>query len=812
MRRRMMARLEEVPTWEELRRLMKETFVPRSYFLKLRGELQDLRQWARSHKVQVEALREITLGEVLEFAETFERQSKEVTLSKTRLASSQAGRGASTNKWSTPIKRVEGTSTMQGRTPYKASASPQTTLATITMEIMVIGQDGSVYSEDEEGKEKKEADTSCNYEFSSEEEEDEEMKTLVVLRMLNVLPNLEEHREQQCNIFHMKCKMGAKTCLVIIDGGSCANEVSDQLVEKLGLKVVKHSHPYKLQWLGDAGELRVESQCKMSLNLGEWEDEVLCDIISMTAYHALLGRPWEYDRKVYKNGHINEYFHMLNGMKLTLRPLTPKEVYEASQHLQRERERDKEKRLLSETRPSDLGWGLNSRSTLLLMVRNDLCLVSNTNTYPLLIESVLQGFQDVFPEKLPNGFPPIRSIEHQINFVLGSTLPNRAAYKANPKKMQELQRQVEGLLAKGLVRESLSPCAVPVILVPKKDVIFLGFVVGRDGVRVDEEKIQVIKDWPTPKNVSEVRSFHGLASFYRRYKKGKENVVADTLSRKPFESMHEDVIKVSEAMCARKHVLTICVSKFVGFEFIKDLYVHDYDFSSIYEACEKGVFDKYYRLDGYLYRENRLCIPSCSLRELMVKESHLGGLMSHFGALKTFEILNKHFFWPCMRKHVEKFCSQCIECRQAKSKSNNFGLYTPLPTPRNPWVDISMDFVLGLPWSPKGNDIIFVVVDRFSKMAHFIPCRKTSDAKFIANLFFKEVVRNAKGKLTPRGDGPFLVLERINGNAYVIDLPAESDLRTNPSQERENDTNPLKWEGRPMTRSMARRAQENLSD
>ncbi|KAL1536695.1 hypothetical protein AAHA92_29300 [Salvia divinorum] len=593
MRRRMMARLEEVPTWEELRRLMKETFVPRSYFLKLRGELQDLRQWARSHKVQVEALREITLGEVLEFAETFERQSKEVTLSKTRLASSQAGRGASTNKWSTPIKRVEGTSTMQGRTPYKASASPQTTLATITMEIMVIGQDGSVYSEDEEGKEKKEADTSCNYEFSSEEEEDEEMKTLVVLRMLNVLPNLEEHREQQCNIFHMKCKMGAKTCLVIIDGGSCANEVSDQLVEKLGLKVVKHSHPYKLQWLGDAGELRVESQCKMSLNLGEWEDEVLCDIISMTAYHALLGRPWEYDRKVYKNGHINEYFHMLNGMKLTLRPLTPKEVYEASQHLQRERERDKEKRLLSES------------------------------------------FQDVFPEKLPNGFPPIRSIEHQINFVLGSTLPNRAAYKANPKKMQELQRQVEGLLAKGLVRESLSPCAVPVILVPKKDVIFLGFVVGRDGVRVDEEKIQVIKDWPTPKNVSEVRSFHGLASFYRRYKKGKENVVADTLSRKPFESMHEDVIKVSEAMCARKHVLTICVSKFVG---------------------------------------------------------------------------------------------------------------------------------------------------------------------------------NAKGKLTPRGDGPFLVLERINGNAYVIDLPAESDLRTNPSQERENDTNPLKWEGRPMTRSMARRAQENLSD
>ncbi|KAL1532877.1 hypothetical protein AAHA92_32837 [Salvia divinorum] len=135
---------------------------------------------------------------------------------------------------------------------------------------------------------------------------------------------------------------------------------------------------------------------------------------------------------------------MLNGMKVRLRPLTPKEVYEASQHLQREMVRDKEKRLLSENcllaRPSDLGWALNSRSTLLLMVRNDLCLVSNTNTHPLAIESVLQSFQDVFPEELPNGLPPMRGIEHQIDFVPGSTLPNRAAYKDNPKETQELQR------------------------------------------------------------------------------------------------------------------------------------------------------------------------------------------------------------------------------------------------------------------------------------------------------------------------------------------------------------------------------------
>ena len=116
-------------------------------------------------------------------------------------------------------------------------------------------------------------------------------------------------------------------------------------------------------------------------------------------------------------------------------------------------------------------------------------------------------------------------------------------------------------------------------------------------------------------------------------------------------------------------------------------------------------------------------------------------MIGQFGAKKTEDILAGHFFWPRMRRDVERFIARCITYQKAKSRLNPRGLYMPLPIPSVPWEDISMDFVLGLPRTRKGRDSVFVVVDRFSKMAHFIPCHKTDDATHIADLFFREVVR-----------------------------------------------------------------------
>jgi hypothetical protein len=176
-------------------------------------------------------------------------------------------------------------------------------------------------------------------------------------------------------------------------------------------------------------------------------------------------------------------------------------------------------------------------------------------------------------------------------------------------------------------------------------------------------------------------------------------------------------------------------------EYIKELYAEDHEFCKEYRACEKIASGMFFRLDGFLFRENKLCVPNCSMRELLVQESHGAGLMGHFGVAKTLAILQDHFYWPHMKRDVERICGKCVTCRQAKSKVQPNGLYTPLPIPSEPWIDISMDFVLGLPRTKRGRDSIFVVVDRFSKMAHFIPCHKTDDASHVADLFFREIVR-----------------------------------------------------------------------
>ena len=122
-------------------------------------------------------------------------------------------------------------------------------------------------------------------------------------------------------------------------------------------------------------------------------------------------------------------------------------------------------------------------------------------------------------------------------------------------------------------------------------------------------------------------------------------------------------------------------------------------------------------------------------------EGHAGGLAGHFGVDKTVTWLKEQFYWPRMERDVARFVGKCRVCRLTKTRASNAGLYQPLPVPVAPWEDVSLDFVLGLPRTQRNKDSIMVVVDRFSKMAHFVACNKTFDASQVACLFLQEIVR-----------------------------------------------------------------------
>jgi hypothetical protein len=131
------------------------------------------------------------------------------------------------------------------------------------------------------------------------------------------------------------------------------------------------------------------------------------------------------------------------------------------------------------------------------------------------------------------------------------------------------------------------------------------------------------------------------------------------------------------------------------FEFLKELYEGDEELGEIYLAYKKGAFNNFYKHVGFLFREKRLCIPKGSIRELLVKEAHGGNLMGPFRMTETLSILQEHFYWSKMRREVERHYCLCFTCRKTKSKTLPQGLYIPLPNPSAPWLDISINFILG---------------------------------------------------------------------------------------------------------------------
>ena len=130
-----------------------------------------------------------------------------------------------------------------------------------------------------------------------------------------------------------------------------------------------------------------------------------------------------------------------------------------------------EKKVSFYAKESDVRVSYFEKQPCFVLVYKEACL--NTNdlnpSLPSVVDSLFQEFQDVFLEDVPSGLPPIKGTEHKVDFIPGETIPNCLAYRCNLDETKELQRQVEELMAKGHVQKILSPCVVPVLLVPKND-------------------------------------------------------------------------------------------------------------------------------------------------------------------------------------------------------------------------------------------------------------------------------------------------------------------------------------------------------
>jgi hypothetical protein len=292
------------------------------------------------------------------------------------------------------------------------------------------------------------------------DEDTESGRSLMVHKVLLTPKKEVEDTAQRTRLFRTTCKTKGWKCKVILNSGSIDNLVSTEMVEKLELETTDHPSPYKVSWLQKGHQVSVAKQFLVDFKMGEYKDKVLCDVIPMDVCHVLLGRPWQYDRNVVHDGRMNTYTLEKDGLTHKLLLIKDKEVkLEVSNTILLM----SGKELLTEMEKKE--------DPQFFVVRKPRIVLTSTRVddLPDEIQELLGEFVDIIVDELPRSLPPMRSVSHHIDLIPGASFPNKVAYRLTPRENEEVKRQVQDLLDKGLVKESLSLCDVPTVLSPKKD-------------------------------------------------------------------------------------------------------------------------------------------------------------------------------------------------------------------------------------------------------------------------------------------------------------------------------------------------------
>jgi hypothetical protein len=251
------------------------------------------------------------------------------------------------------------------------------------------------------------------------------------------------------------------------------------------------------------------------------------------------------------------------------------------------------------------------------------------------------------------------------------------------------------------------------------------------------------------------------------YHPDKANVVADALSRKHCnyatlepnnETLCEEMRKLNMELVEHGNLYAVSIESPLH-ERIATAQLIDEEVQKIKQRLEERdpKFDCYRRDDkGIVWFGQRLVIPQDqNLRKEILDEAHLSKFTIHAGSTKMYRDLSENFWWSNMKGEIAEYVSGCDTCQRIKaSHLKTAGHMQPLSIPAWKWDDISMDFIVGLPLTPRKHDSICVIVDRLTKTAHFIPVHTTYLVERYAEIYVDLIVRLhgvSKSVLSDRG-------------------------------------------------------------
>nr|GEX27924.1 hypothetical protein VITISV_025813 [Tanacetum cinerariifolium] len=282
---------------------------------------------------------------------------------------------------------------------------------------------------------------------------------------------------------------------------------------------------------------------------------------------------------------------------------------------------------------------------------------------------------------------------------------------------------------------------------------FLGHIVSADGITMDSAKVETITKWPRPKTVTEIRSFLGLAGYYRKFVEGFSRLALPLtkLMRKGEKKsrmlanlqIEPEIIRDLERMDIK-----LCIRGTKGYWAslkiepnlilrIKEAQKEDVELWVVLQKSEEDEQTKF-RVDndGVIWFGDRLCVSS----DLTLREAD-----------------------------IATFVGKCLICQQVKIEHQRAsGLLQPVDIPVWKWDEISIDFMIGLPRTHKKNDAIWVVVDRLTKSAHFLPIRQDFLISRLADIFQQEIVLFHGTPATIVSDRDPVSLEKLNKNVIGL--------------------------------------------